>query len=471
MAVDNKHPEYAEREAEWKTMSDTLRGAQSVKEEGEGYLPMPSGFREQDDKGVGMYSAYITRGQFPDIVSPTSRGMIGLIHKAEVDIKLPKAMEYLFENATGDGLPLEMLARRITTGIMNKGRHAILADVAEGGGQPYLVGYDAEALINWSTERDFFVLDESGRERNGFDWVDVKRHRVLRLDGGTYTVQVYDNLAEGETFIPQRAARAGAFDTIPLVVIGPTDTELKPETPPLLGVANASLACYRLDADYRYQMYSAGQETLFVFSLDPVKHTPDVVGAGVIVGLPAGEGAHAEYVGPSGNAIAAQRTAIVDERANAVSLGAKLFESDTKGAESGEALKLRFGAQTATLTTIAQTSAFALERALRHIATFLNLDPEEVIVKPNVEFVATVMTPSDAINLVNMWQRSAISYETLYDNLQRGRIASPERTAEEEQALIEEGPDPLENAPKPPTKLVMDPKTGLPLAIQPPANA
>jgi hypothetical protein len=38
--------------------------------------------------------------------------------------------------------------------------------------------------------------------------------------------------------------------------------------------------------------------------------------------------------------------------------------------------------------------------------------------------------------LVGAWERGAFGYQTLYENLQRGRIASPERTAEEEEALI-----------------------------------
>ena len=464
MSVETKHPDYSDRESEWRIMSDTLRGAKAIKEGTDSYLPIPSGFMEQDDKGVGAYAAYIMRGQFPDIVSPTSRGMVGLIHKTELDVKLPKGMEFLIENSNGDNLPLEMFATRITTGIMNKGRFAILADVPKEGGQPYLAGYNAEALINWSAERDFFVLDESGRERNGFDWANIKRHRVLTLTDNVYQVQEYKELVAGDAIIPQRAGRAGSLDTIPLVVIGPTDNSLTPETPPLLGVANSALAVYRLDADYRHQIYQAGQETLFVFSQDPKKQTPSVVGSGVIVGLPAAQGVDAKYVGPSGQMISANRVAIIDERNNAVSLGAKLFDGDQKqGPESGEALKLRFGAQTATLTTIAKTSAFALEKALRFIATFLNLDPEEVIVTPNVEFVANIMTAGDAMQLVNMWQRGAISYETLYDNLQRGRIASPERSSEEEQALIDEGPDPLASQPKPPPTVLVDPKTGLPI--------
>jgi hypothetical protein len=52
------------------------------------------------------------------------------------------------------------------------------------------------------------------------------------------------------------------------------------------------------------------------------------------------------------------------------------------------------------------------------------------------------MSPQEALQLVQVWQSGAISYETLYENLQRGRIASAERTADEEQQQVDsESPD------------------------------
>jgi hypothetical protein len=48
------------------------------------------------------------------------------------------------------------------------------------------------------------------------------------------------------------------------------------------------------------------------------------------------------------------------------------------------------------------------------------------------------MTADDANKMMQLWMNKVISYETLYENMQRGRIASEERTAEEEQELIAE---------------------------------
>jgi hypothetical protein len=59
-----------------------------------------------------------------------------------------------------------------------------------------------------------------------------------------------------------------------------------------------------------------------------------------------------------------------------------------------------------------------------------------VVVKPNLSFVDSTLSADEALKLVQVWQNGAISYETLYQNLQRGEIASAERDYEDELKLI-----------------------------------
>lgn len=440
-SVETKHPDYADRATEWKEMRDTARGARAVKGEGNAYLPMPSGFRAQADHGIAMYGAYQTRAQFPEIVAPTIRGMIGVIHRTEAQIEMPDAMRGLWERATADGLALEAFHRRITGELLLTGRYGILADAASTGSVlPYLAGYSAEALINWSTDRDFYVLDESGLVRTGFEWRDQKRFRVLRLTDGRYEVERYEGAERaGETIQPSAQGNQ-RLSEIPFVVIGPNDLSVTPTEPPLIGVARAALALYRLDADYRHQLYQSGQETLVIINGD----APEAIGAGVVLTLQSGANDRGEertpdakYVGPSGTGIAAHRIAIQDERESAVSAGARLFDSSKKAAESGEALRLRYAAQTATLTSIAQASAQGLEKALRYVAVMMGQSPEAVVVKPNLDFLDTALDPQSAAALVSVWQSGAMSKRSLFENLQRGEIISAERDYDEEMALIE----------------------------------
>lgn len=456
-----RHPDLIALQEDYAMMRDARAGATKVKSEGTTYLPMPSGFNAQSDGGVAMYGAYKTRAQFPELLNPTILGMAGVVHRREPHIEgldEGSPLASMWESATPDGLPLEALWARITEEILTLGRCALLADLpVEGGEVPFISLYTGESLLNWSDERDFFVLEEKYRVRTGYDWENRTRYRVLELEDGVYRVRLVSEAGEPLVYIasggqaqPQEAgqdARADAdyiepqarggkpLSEIPLVVVGSRDLSLKPDEIPLVGVARAALAIYRLDADYRHQLFMSGQETLFVFGLEP-EDIPQYVGAGVVVSLPAGQGVDAKYVGPEGTGIDAHREAIKDEREVAAAAGARLMDTSKGKAESGDALRIRSRAATATLISVALASAAALEKALRNCATMINYDPEKIVVVPNLDFVDSPLTPADAKALVDLWMGKAISYETLYENLQRGDIASQERTAEEEQEAI-----------------------------------
>jgi Domain of unknown function (DUF4055) len=445
MSVKSHHPDYDTRIKDWEMLRDVASGETQVKLRGTVYLPMPSGFAAQSDGGTDMYTAYALRAQFPDIFTPTLSGMVGVIHRTEAQIEgleENKPLAPLWEKATKDGLPLETFHRQITAELLQMGRYVALTDVASDGDAqalPYLVGYDTEHLINWSPDRDLFVLDETKKElvaEDGFEWADKGKYRVLRLVNGVYTAQLYDEQAP-EQVVYQPNVRGGQpLKEIPLVIATPRDLSLLIFEPPLIGVARSCLAIYRLDADYRHQLFGTGQETLFIQGITNREDLPKGVGSGVVFGLP--QDCDAKYVGPTGVGINAHRQAIMDERQAAVSAGVRMFDAESGQAESGEALRLRAAAQTATLTSVALASAALLEKALRYAAQFVGQNPDEIIVKPNLKFIDTVMTPADAAALVTVWQGGAISKQTLYENLQRGEIASAERTFEEEQELIDE---------------------------------
>jgi hypothetical protein len=254
----------------------------------------------------------------------------------------------------------------------------------------------------------------------------------------------------------RHAARGGkALAEIPFVVIGAKDLAVEPEDPPLIGVARSAVSLYQLTADYRWQLYQTGQETLVIVNGD----APDTVGAGVVITLKGEPNLtpDAKYVGPSGTGIEAHERAIAAERGNAISAGARLLDSEKRTAESGDALRLRYTAQPATLTTISQASAAGVEKALRYVAVMIGADPEQVVVKPNLQFVDQVMDPQQAVNLVKVWQAGAMSKLSLFENLQRGELISAERSFEDEEEEIAKDQEGLE-----PEKEI-DPLTGLPV--------
>lgn len=435
MSVSTKHPEYtARRVADWQLCQDAYEGESAIKDRGTLYLPKPSGYSTAGghaDDGVAAYAAYRNRAQFPEIMGPSVGAMIGIIHAKEIQIEMPDAMSFLHERADGKRMTLVDFHKRITRHLLVTGRYGVLADAPESGGDPFLAGYDAGTIINW--DDDFFVLDETHMARDGYVWTQKEQYRVLELDGANYMQRLVT--PEGETDVTPTRLGGGFLDRVPFVVASGKDIGPDVETPPLIGIANASKAIYQLSADYRLQLYMSGQETLVAINGD----APAAVGAGVVHQMDGAEGfvPDLKYVSPSCTGIQAHLEAIEHNEHVAVQAGARLFEQAEQAQESGEARAMRFRSETANLQTVAQASCSLLEAGLRNIAAMMGLNEADVIVTPPDDLLDATITPQDAHQLWQIVKEGGLSYETFYDRLQKGGLASPERDADEEFRLTQ----------------------------------
>lgn len=436
MSIKEKHPELtAERAAEWQLCEDAANGESAIKSRATTYLPSPSGYSTaagMSQAGANAaYTAYKMRAQFPDVLAASIGSMIGIIHGKDSDVQIPAAMEYLREDADGKGSTLETFHKEITRSLLTKGRYGVLADAPAAGGDPFLAGYDAQTIINW--DEGFFVLDETGYQRDGFKWVLTEQHRVLELVDGTYSQTIHGG--KGEVDLSPTRQGGGLLDRVLFEVANARNVSCDIETPPLIGVARAALAMYQLSADYRLQLYMSGQETLVAINGE----APTAVGAGVVhqmTGASDESPPDLKYVGPSCIGIDKHLEAIEHNRDAAVQSGARLFEQSQQAQESGEARKMRFRSETANLQTVAQASAALLERSLRNIALMLGQNEDECVVTAPDDLLDATLTPADAAALWQVVQSRGLSYETFYEQMQKGGIASTERDADKEYALI-----------------------------------
>lgn len=430
--VSTLHPEITQaRSNEWRLMLDSAEGESAIKHAAEKYLPKPSGFKAAKDSGRAMYDAYRKRSQFPEMVTPSLSAMTGIIHGKEMQITLPDALSYLTEVATADGMSLDAFHRRITRNLLLIGRFGVLADAPEAGGDPYLAGYIGPAIINW--DEDFYVLDETHNARDGFKWKLVKQFRVLERVNGRYVQSIHTD--ENERRVEPTVLGGAAIQRIPFVVANAVDQSQNIITPPLIGIARSALAIYQLDADYRHQLFMSGQETLIAKNCEP----PSFVGAGAVHKITGSEDVDVDvyYVSPSCAGIEAHKEAKREYREAAAEAGAKLHRQEQKGQESGEAKRLRFKSETATLMTVAQNSCALLEKSLRNVAMMKGLNENDVVVTPPSDLLDTIMSATDASALFGVWSDGGMSWQTYYENLQRGGIASAERDHEDEWKLIE----------------------------------
>ncbi|MAH32264.1 MAG: hypothetical protein CMG78_09540 [Marinobacter sp.] len=432
--VKSYHPSItAERRAEWKLMRDCMDGESAVKSRGETYLPKPTGYKTAEDGGAALYDAYIKRAQFPELLAPSVAAMIGIIHGREIPIEMPAQMEYLWENADSHGLPLEAFHRRITRELLVIGGYSVLADMAESGGDPWLAGYNRDTLINW--DDNWYVLDETDLVRTGFVWEQLEKYRVLTMDGSFYAAAVYSGQTETGEPIQVRGRGGRLLPRIPLAIASAMDLSPRVEPPPLIGVARAALSIYRKSADQENALYMGGNPTLVAINGD----APSAVGAGVVHEMRGTEGLTPDlkYVAMPDTGLKARREEMDKDREAAVMAGARLFEQTAAGDESGEAKRLRYASETATLVSIAQSSCLLLERSLRNVAMLMGLPEDGIVVEAPTDLMDRTMSPQDFAALFGVYKEGGMSWDTLHALGQRGGIYSPERTAEQENRLID----------------------------------
>lgn len=451
MGVDNRHPDYINREPDWQMMADLYAGERTVKEKGPAYLPPTSGmvsdgvYRDGDNEGKRAYEAYLTRAHLPDFVKEAVSTLVGVMHRKPPSIKVPAAMEPWLADLSRQGESAEMLLRRINEQQLLKGRHGLLVDVDEVGDRLRLVPYLTESIINWDDDRaaefapntlNFLVLQEDVYERgleDAYSWTEVSRFRVCQLNEDTGRYETFTETESTQSDTVEPVFRGRGLDSIPFVSIGANDLLMTPDDIPLLGLGRITLLVYRGEADLRQTLFMLGQDTLVVIGADgdadesgtPRDAGPTRIGAGARLDVPLG--GDAKFIGVKGDGLPEQRRVLADDYVRARELGSRLLEPRTGQAESGEALKVRVAATTATLTQLAKTSAAGLERALKLMARWAGFNEDEVFVEPNLDFAEANAPPQALLALLQAKQAGApISLESIHEWARRNGYTTEE---------------------------------------------
>ena len=465
MSVDSRHPLYLEFDQDWKQLRDTYRGERIVKEAGFVYLPATSGMVEDGilntrAPGFQAYAAYRMRARFPELVKEAVEAMLGVMHHKPPVIDLPDSMEPLRESATLRNESLEMLLRRINEEQLVTGRVGILLEVPEGTGMqlPLVALYRAEHMINWDEgERDdpeleslnFVSLDESDEERIfNFEWQFVQKHRVLILGEplenepvgqGVYRVGVFrEQVSFSEADLVTPVVAGATLDQIPFVFINTKDIVPQPDEAPLLGLSNLTLTIYRGEADYRQALFLQGQDTLVMIGTTGSTEQEGErqrTGAGATIEIANVQG-DAKYIGVNSDGLPEMRETLQNDYQTGNQKAGSLLEAVSRAAESGEALRVRVAARTASLNQIALAGAFGLQSLLRMEARWIGANPEEVVVTPNLDFVSEVLKGRDLVDLMDAKEKGApLSTQSIHELLQARGLT--ELTFDEEMELLE----------------------------------
>ena len=490
MPVFSTHPDYDNQEPDWRLIRDVIAGERQLKEAGESYIERLSGQDREE------YQKYLDRGSFFPATKRTRQGLSGSIFMKEPVVVLGKkegdsrAEVYDRFKADADltGSSLDTYVRCVTNEVLESGRGGTLVDWSEEEGRPYLTKYQAEDILNWRSERvngrlipvlivlrEFAerslsdVAETDSEDVDEFDTSRVEQIRVLRLDGGVYRVELWQEVRVDENdvatkeekrrrekdekkwekiadFVPGR--RGESLTEIPFVAHGAENDSIEIGEIPLLDLGRKNLDHYRLSTQLRHGLFFTALPTA-VISDGGLDQTAQMrIGSSVAWVLSTeGKAAFLEF---SGAGLGSIRETIEDCRKEMAVTGARMLETQQRDVESAETHEMRQSGETSVLVDIAKALSEGLTRVLQWVVWWTGgvndlVDADETIASfsLNTDFIARKMSAEDAVKMVSLWQSEAISKETLFFNLKQGEIIPPEIDFEEEQKRIEDGEDEL----------------------------
>lgn len=459
MPITDRHPEYQRFAGQWRRVRDAVSGGDAIKKAGTAYLPRPDGMSGETSEGRSAYEAYRFRARWYDVTERTKRGLVGVMFGKDPVLTLPERLRgaedrplEILDTLPASAKSFQVFLRQSAGELVTVGRRGILVDLPEEapvGTLPFWAAYEAETIINWDQIRiagRFVVSRAVLEEPDETASREPLQYRELILIDGVYRVNIWRKADQQKEFViaetatPTRNGRP--LDFIPFVFIGVDDLDPDVEKPPLLGLTDENIGHYQLSADLRQSLFLTAQPTPWVtgFQTDEV---PTHVGSGALWAS-ANQEANVGMLEFQGAGIGAIRQEMQDAENRMVLLGARFFERNKSGVEAAETMRLRFGADNATLTTIAQTLGSGIQMALRWTADWAGISGD-IKVEMNTEFLAQSVTVEELKALLQTWQAGGIAFGDFVGNLKRGGFVDEDRTPQQIQAERETTPptDPL----------------------------
>lgn len=454
MPVDSTNPQYDHSLSKWELVRDCVSGAKSVKAKREVYLPNPenkddlsyiteSEYQRHSRRLTKRYYDYIDRAQFVNVTARTRNAMVGMAFRNPPEMELPQGLEYLIDNATGEGRSLEHLAKDVVGDLLEVGRIGLLVDypTAEEGLtqaqvsalnlQANMKTYPAECIINWKTTvvggeeiLSLVVLKETySIAEDEYDHDTETQYRVLKLQDGAYTVQVWrEDEIVSET--QPRDGRGQLLDRIPFLIPGTYNNNPDVDDAALYDIATLNIAHYRNSADYEEGVFLHGQPMLHLDTGDMNSATfnelnPNGVEVGARRGLVTSGGGSAQLLQAEANSAAYE--AMQDKLKDMLAIGARLIQENGQ-AETAEAARIKHAGDNSVLTNIVQNASEAIRMAIEWCGVFMNVEGE-VVFNINEDFYDKSLTAQDVMADIQLYDRGVIGKTDMRQSLRKaGRL-------------------------------------------------
>lgn len=468
MSVKSPHSQYLNAIDKWVRCRTTASGQDAVHEAGPVYLP------KLLDQLQDEYTAYKMRATFYNATWRTVAGLQGMLFRKPAVMQLPAGVGEMVEDVTMAGESLHMFAMEAVEECLITGRYGIFvdypmvdlvattaADAKAMNLRPMLKGYEAESIINWRVTvvnnapvLSMVVLAESVETPvNEFQTTAKMQYRVLDLVAEplllnklVYRVRVFEvNTKNEDVLITEMIPiiNGGPLTFIPFYFIGADSVNWKVDEPPLIDLVDINLSHYRTNADYEHGCHFTGLPTPIISGYTPAGEGEKFyIGSTSAWVFPRSD-ASATFLEFTGQGLQSLKENLDRKERQMAVLGARMLEGQQNRGASENTTTLNLGGEQATLSSLSECVSIGIERALKTFAMFAGQANADVKYKLNKDFMPMPMTALTLTALVAGWQNGAISYETLFDNLQRGEVIDIDETVTGELAKMDQYKAPI----------------------------
>jgi hypothetical protein len=139
----------------------------------------------------------------------------------------------------------------------------------------------------------------------------------------------------------------------------------------------------------------------------------------------------------TGQGLGALENAAEQKEKRMAVLGARMLESQPKGIEAADTVRLRQAGEAATVQGMINAIEAGLQDMLGWMVWWGGGSQDDVILEINRDIIDTTATPQELTAWTSALQSGAISYDTYYYLLQRADMSRPDIDAEEEREGID----------------------------------
>ena len=385
MSVSLKqHPAYAASLQSWQKCNDAFLGETAVKARQTLYLPYPyEGLDLTDADQRERYQSYLQSAHFVNFVERSVRDLKSGIFRekpelVDIDLELYELCE------------LETRVREVAQNVILYGRALILADyplvdlstfTIEAKGRenikPVVTVYSPLSVPYWRTDDSGRLVEVIMREPYQYTTeglVTVEdQYRQIVIEDSLVISRVYrfDKLEQESVMV----ANGQNLTEIPAYFVGIDHNTDAVDEPPMLSLINTNLRHYQVSAEIGHAMKFVANPQLVVTGFDDDAGDDPKIRYGTDKALMLGTGQDAKIIEGDANKMALfkelERLEVLIDQ-----IGSWMTQAGG-GAESAEALRIRFSGGSSRLADIAASCSMAITKVYDQCAAYEGINVSE----------------------------------------------------------------------------------------------